>query len=148
MTWTYDTSLSTSRDKVRLLVGDTDTNDQQLSDEEITFITSEETNVYRAAALASRTLAAKYARLVGSSVESLRFFASDRFDHYTQLARQLEEQASKVSGSSVGSPVITGISIDAIESVEDDTDRVGSAFKKGQFHNPPYSQTRDLNADC
>lgn len=50
MSWTYDTSLATDKDKVRFFVGDTDTNNPLVSDEEIQAIISWEANAWMAAA--------------------------------------------------------------------------------------------------
>ena len=52
MTWSFsEASLSTSeKDQVRLLIGDTDTSDQLISDEAITFYLSQRSNVNLAAA--------------------------------------------------------------------------------------------------
>jgi len=53
MTWTYGgapgtTTSATRRDAVRLLVGDTDTTDQQITDEEIAFGLSQASEIGRA----------------------------------------------------------------------------------------------------
>ena len=50
MTWTYDaTSIGTDLAKVRLLIGDTETTDQQMTDEEINFFIDNEQTIYKAA---------------------------------------------------------------------------------------------------
>jgi hypothetical protein len=66
MSWSYDpTDLNTTTasgrlNTVRLLVGDTDTDDQQLQDEEITFSLSETgDSAYLAAAWSARAVASK-----------------------------------------------------------------------------------------
>ena len=51
MTWTYNLALTADKDKVRLLVEDTDTDDQLAQDEEINFLLIEAGgSIYRAAA--------------------------------------------------------------------------------------------------
>lgn len=52
MAATYDSTLSTDKDWVRFLVGDTDITNAQLSDEEIAALLIEEANKYLAAAAA------------------------------------------------------------------------------------------------
>ncbi len=50
MAWEFDTSLSTDKDWVRFLIGDTNTNAQLVQDETIQAILTAEENVYMAAA--------------------------------------------------------------------------------------------------
>jgi len=76
MAFSYDeTNLSTDTaagrlNAVRLLVGDTDTTDQQIQDEEITFALSQNgNNVYLTASWVARSIAAKYARLVDTDLD-------------------------------------------------------------------------------
>jgi len=141
MTWTYtgtpgQDSAAERRDAARLLVGDTNTNDQQVSDEEIAFYLSEASNnTYRAAAIAAQGLAAKYARSVDTAFEGVRSSYSQRATHYKQMALQLEAKA--VSAGGLGMPSAGGISISEIERVDNDTDRVKPVFKQGQFSNGP-----------
>lgn len=56
MASTYDSTLSTDKDWVRFLVGDTDVPNTQLADEEIAALLVEESNKYLAAASALSTL--------------------------------------------------------------------------------------------
>jgi hypothetical protein len=149
MTWTYGgapgtDSAATRRDAVRFLVGDTDTTDQQITDEEITFALSQTSNdIYRAAAISCRSIAAKYAREVDSSVESIRVAASQRQAHYTSLAVKMEKQASKYGSSGLGVPLVGGISEADIESVREDDDRVRPVFRHDMFRNPPDDDEAD-----
>ena len=73
MAWSYDPTdldkdtASGRLNTVRLLVGDTDTSDQQAQNEEITFALSEtNNNVYYAASWVARTVASQYARKVNT----------------------------------------------------------------------------------
>jgi hypothetical protein len=61
LTTTYDSSLSTNRDWVRFLIGDTDSSDYQLQDEEIDAILVEQSNKYLAAARALSGLQGRWA---------------------------------------------------------------------------------------
>ncbi len=142
MTWTYGSSPDTStadgrRDAVRLLIGDTDTSDQQIQDEEVSFFLSQASNkVYSAAALAARAVASKYSRLVNTEFDEVSTDYSDLQKHYTTLAYRLEEQANSYEGASLGVKA-GGISIAAMDAVEENTDRPEPAFKRNQFRNPP-----------
>jgi hypothetical protein len=69
MSWSYDpTNLDTATvagrlNTVRLLVGDTDTTDQQVQDEEIVFaLTETNNNIYAASSWVARTIASQYSR--------------------------------------------------------------------------------------
>lgn len=72
MTWTYsgDPS-SSSRDRLRFLIGDTDPDDPQITDEEVAAqLTISGGPVVAAAALA-RSLSAKYSRKIDKSIDGL-----------------------------------------------------------------------------
>lgn len=100
MPWTYGGDPSAnSRDKVRFLIGDTDTNNQLLQDAEIQFLLSEwNSNAYVSAAHACDALAAKfaaksdYSRSVGELSLSTQF--GQQADRYRSLGAQLLAQAA------------------------------------------------------
>lgn len=147
MTFTYGLSPGTStaaerRDAVRYLVGDTDSNDPQVEDEEITFALSEaDDGIYLAAAITARAIAGKYARRVDTDFEGVSTAYSDRQKHYQALAVKLEKEAL-TKGASLGSPGVGGISESTMDSVEDNEDRVEPAFRRRQHRNPP-----DIDSD-
>lgn len=154
MAWTYDeTDLdkSTSSGRlnvVRLLVGDTDTLDQLLQNEEINFALSESNNnVYFAGAWAANTISAQYARRVDTKLDgALSADYSSLAKQYKALSNDLREQGQKYSmtGASVLAGGISNASIKAAQSL---SDRPAAAFSKGQFDNPPsdsqYIQDND-----
>ena len=148
MTWTYAGAPGTAtaderRDAVRLLLGDTDTNAQQVTDEEIAFgLTQEADDVYRAAASMATALSGKYARMVDTAFEGVRSSYSQRSSQYRLLAVQLRNKAALSGG--LGTPAAGGILISVIDAVHDDTDRVPSVFRRGQFRNPPYNTDEEL----
>ena len=94
MTWSYDSSdldKDTAAGRinvVRLLVGDNDTTDQQVENEEITFALTESGNdVYYAASWIAQTIASQYARRVNIELdESIREDLSDLRTQYDKLA--------------------------------------------------------------
>ena len=143
MTWTYGgapgtTSAATRRDAVRLLVGDTDTTDPQVTDEEIAFaLTQGVDDVYVAGAVICRALSGKYARLVDSSVESVSASYSQRATQYAELATRLTQDSKRLGSVGLGVPDAGGISISDMASVETDPDRVPGAFRIEEFTNPP-----------
>ena len=147
MAWSYDpTDLNTTTasgrlNTVRLLVGDTDTTDQQVQNEEVTFSLSENgNNVYYSGAWVARAIASKYSRKVNTELSgALKADYSDLVTHYNSLADNLEYQG-KTSGASVG-VLAGGITKSKVEAVRQDTNRIEGSFRRDRFKNPPSYQT-------
>lgn len=103
MAWTYDGDPSANnRDKVRFLIGDTDSSNQLLQDAEITFLLDQwNTNAYVAAAHACAALAAKfaaksdYSKSVGDLSISTQY--GQQADRYKSLGAQLLAQAAQAA---------------------------------------------------
>ena len=103
MAWTYSGDPSSSdRDKVRFLIGDTDTNNQLLQDAEITFLLNQwNSDAYVAAAHACDALAAKfsaksdYSKSVGDL--SISTMYGQQADRYRGLGAQLLAQAAQAA---------------------------------------------------
>ena len=142
MTFTYDvddlsTTTATGRkNAVRFLVGDTDSTDVQVQDDEIAFVLTESgDNVYEAGAYCCRAIAAKYSRRVDTELDgALSASYSDLHSHYLALAENLEAESKKQSGLGVKAG---GLSKAAISVVRQDTDRVTPSFRRDRFRNPP-----------
>lgn len=129
MTWTYNsTDISTSLARVRLMIGDTDTNDQQLTDEEINYWVNNSGGVVWAAANAAESLAAEYARRVDKSIGPASLQVSQRQKHYHDLAASLRAKAAVYSGIE---PYVGGTVVSTKDELEDDTDRVEPSFARG-----------------
>ena len=147
MAWSYDptdldtTTASGRLNTVRLLVGDTDTLDQQKENEEITFALAESgNNVYYAGAWIARAIASKYSRQVNTEISgALKADYSDLAGQYKTLADSLEYQG-KTSGAAVG-VLAGGITKSGIEAVRADTNRIEGSFRRDRFKNPPSCQT-------
>lgn len=143
MAWSYDetdldiTTASGRLNAVRLLLGDTDQNDQQTSNEEIIFgLAQTGDNIYRAASWSARTIAAQYSRRVTQDLSgALSANYSDLQAHYINLAENLEHQGKK-AGAVVGIKA-GGISIAAVDNVRQNTDRIPPSFRRDRFKNPP-----------
>lgn len=139
MTWTYNAaSLSASdRYKVRLLIGDVDTTRQQLQDEEIDWVLTEQAVVSYAAAACCDLLASKYAFLVNTENSALRLSAAARHKHYLELADRLRKSAGDLpGGDGTGVPLATayagGMLKSDKETLEADEDLVTPLFDIGQ----------------
>lgn len=129
--YTKDPALS-QRDQVRLLIGDTDSTDRQLSDAEIDWTLTQNANVYMTAGQACRSLAARYARKVDRAMGDLKISYSQMQKSYLDLAFQLEQRGT-MEGASV---YAGGISKSDKAVVQDDTDRQNPNFRVGQDDNP------------
>lgn len=141
MTWSYSsTSSSLSlKDRVRFLVGDTDTTRQLVTDEEITWaLTDVGNSYYAAAATVCRVIGAEDRGVdsvtVGDVTESGRSAQG-----WMDLAATYDRRA--VSVGSCPSPFLGGSSVDRRASNAADTDRTLPRFHFGQFDNPPASLT-------
>jgi hypothetical protein len=147
MAWSYDpTDLDTNTasgrlNTVRLLIGDTETLDQQVQNEEIMFALSENgNNIYYAAAWSARNIASKYSRKVNTSLDgALKADYSDLSKQYKVLADDLEYQG-KTSGAVIG-VLAGGITKSGIEAVRANTNRIEGSFRRDRFKNPPSYQT-------
>lgn len=134
MSWSYDPDLLTDLDKVRALVGDTDTDDQQLPDGVIDFLLTQRSSVMDAAAMAARAIAANYARDVSKQIGRAQEEASNRFDHYQKLADMLEAQGG---GATAGdSPLVFAGGIDPgnVDYWNHAADRIAPAFTRATMN--------------
>ena len=147
MAWSYDpsdldtTTASGRLNTVRLLVGDTDTQDQQVQNEEITFGLSQNSDdVYYTAAWVARTISSQYARRVTTSLDgALKSDYSDLMKHYSSLADSLEYQG-KTTGAAVG-VLAGGLTKSRVDAVRANTNRIEGSFRRDRFKNPPSYQT-------
>lgn len=143
MSWTYDAaSLGTSTagerlNTARFLVGDTDVNDQQVQDEEVTFALSQSgDNVYYAASFLARSIAAKYSRKVTTKLDgALSAEYSDLAKQYRLLSVDLREQGQLYSGGALGLS-FGGLRTTDIDAVRADTTRVAPSFRRDRFRYP------------
>lgn len=143
MTWTYtnstlDITQAIGRlNAVRLLVGDTDSSDQQVDDEEVYFTLSQVgDNIYNAGYYVCRLLSAKYSRLVTTMADrGVSVNYSDRIIHYNTLATQIDALYKKISGKSLGI-MAGGVFVTDVDTANADTSRVSPEFIVDQFDNP------------
>ena len=149
VTWTYSgapdtTTAAGMRDAVRLLMGDTDTSDQQLTDEAITFLLDQEgDDIYGAAITGIRMLIAKYARKVNSRVGHTMVFASQKVSAYKSLLDTLEARRSSISEVFAG-----GITVSGKDALSLDTDAVQPSFGISQDDNPGQSTSSTTSEEA
>ncbi len=126
----YDPTLTLDRDKIRWLVGDTDDDQQMLSDSEIAFaLTEEGGDLHLASAVICESLAASFARDVNYRFSTLWSNAGDAYTHYKDLANTLRTEASR----NTGRPIFT-----MGEGTDPDAPEI---FWYGMHDNPPQPQT-------
>lgn len=146
MTWSFTNNPANSnRDLVRILIQDTNTSAQLLSDEFIAYALAQKPNAYLAASLCAKTL-------VNSTVAANAYLAANvtkkkvgdlevsyggggggvaAADHYRALAKSLRlEAAMKVT------PFSGGISVDDKASQRQDSDWDRPPFELGMHDNP------------
>jgi hypothetical protein len=133
MAWTYGADPENhNRDAVRLNIGDTDTNDQQLQDSEVDYFlslfgTSGAGRVIPASIRCCEALAAKYARQTDTTNQGLSVAASKRQQHYLNLASTLREQETTLAEVFLGGSTFT----DA-EKLDDNNNLIQPSFRIGQ----------------
>ena len=136
MSWSYDpTNLDTSteegrKNNVRLLIGDTNTNDQQRQDEEIKHALSiNNDDVYNAAIWCARSIASSYARRVTTEIDgALRA-------EYSDLIEKTKKKLSGTLGAYFG-----GTTKAQKEQLLESSSRTQPAFYTGQWdYDNPYN---------
>lgn len=130
MSFSYDLAdLGTEFNRLRLEIGDTDSDEFYLDDEEIMIIQSEKTSFYRRAAACCELICAKLAKEVKFKIGHFSEDAHNIYEHYKELA------AKFTSYGSVNYPWISSISVSEKEMYEDDTSLVQPNFKLGLHDN-------------
>lgn len=126
MSWSFDDSLSTDRDRIRLRIGDTDTNDQLLSNETVDALLLTRTSVILAAIDCVQAIIAKLAREIDRSNIGMSGSRSQKTTHFHSVLRELQKEAQMDTGMKVG-----GISRDDRNTIEDDSDFIKPSFTVG-----------------
>lgn len=141
--WSYEADLPSDKDIVRLLIGDTDTDDRLLTDTEITYFITTHGSLNRAASEACRAIAAMFAREMSRSVGGLQADFSAKHRQYLALANSIDanQQLEPVS------PYVSGYSKAAKAIDLADDDREALIARKDVHANPrigpgePYGVT-------
>lgn len=144
MSFNYNPSLNSDKDRVRFMLGDTDSKKPLFQDEELKYLLTAWTAPEQAAIAGARQLAARFSRLADTTIETVSVAHSQKARAFLDLANQLEKQYDKSASGSSG-PSATGISLAAMDDVYQDTDRPQDDTIKGLFENPPFSGRRAFN---
>lgn len=131
--WSYSHDPSTSdKDAVRFLIGDTNSDDKLLSDNEINYVLSAEGTVLQAAINCLQNLIVVYSRQVDTSGDNRSKSLSQRVQSFrTALDSLLERQSMQGLNVFAG-----GISKAQKDTQCTDDDRVAPVFTKQMFDNP------------
>ena len=139
MTWTYDGDpAANARDAIRFLIGDTDTTDQLISDEEIAWVNNQvtgsdtaTTGLYDASYRCCLTIASKFSRMADKAVGDLRVDMSQKAKGYREQASELKELAGRAG--LVPTPYLGGMTISDRDIDRGNSDMVQPLFWQGQF---------------
>ena len=137
MTWSYTADAVAAKDRVRDLIGDTDTTDQQLQDEQLVALVAGEPNEFMAGARAAGILAARYARQVDKSVGPFRLSLSQKSKGYRDLAVELVEASkARITSSPYAIPSAGGVSVAEKAAHAADATITQPDFKRGMHDHP------------
>lgn len=130
MSFSYDLAdLATELNRLRLEIGDTNSDDFFLHDEEIEVLQSEKTSFYRRAAACCDLICAKVAREVKMKIGHFSEDANKVYDRYRALSKKF------LSFASIDYPWAASISVSEKETYEDDTSLVQPKIKLGIHDN-------------
>ena len=142
MSFSYNPALPTDKDKVRLFIGDTNSADVLLQDEEIAALLAMFGSVAIASVKACNSIAAKYARYADQETGDISVRYSQIAATYRELAQSLQDG---LTGLSAPMPYAGGISRSDKLTREQDTDRVAPAFTVTMDDNPDASFSGSIN---
>jgi hypothetical protein len=94
MSFSYNNSLPTTKDKLRFLIQDTISDGHFLEDSEIEFVAGEFTNIYSAASQLCLTIATKINRQAGfKESDGIQYNPEQKASEYRHLASEFEQKA-------------------------------------------------------
>lgn len=129
MSWTYDSALSTPKDKVRFLIQDINTARQLFQDEEIDWVVSTEADEYTAAAMLAETLVAKAGSVKFKKISEFSIQYDPMF--YRGLSTTL-----RARGAGHQVPYAGGLSVAEKAASRADRDLVQTSVARNMEENP------------
>lgn len=130
MTWEYSGNpASSTKDKVRFYIGDTDVNNQQFQDEEIEFMLVDGITAENVAIIAVEQLIVRYAGLVDRTIGSLSISYSQKMSNYQALLKLLRK---KFGIATYAYPYSGGVLVADKETRATDTSLVPPIFTRNQ----------------
>lgn len=145
MSWSFDDSLTTTRDKVRLRIGDTNANDEILSNETIdALLTEHSDDVMLATISCVRAIIAKFSRNLNRGAAGMTADMSVFVAHYQELLSDLIKQNRGNSGVRYKS----ASSVSRKETIESDTDFIPPFASVGMDDYPGSGQNSPGDPDA
>lgn len=137
MSWSYTGNpASSAKDAVRFLVGDTNTCDQLLQDQEITWILGFYNNAPMNAAIrACETIMSKFARMADETVGQVKISYSQKAKSYREMRTDLVRRLATEDGG----PYAGAVSISDMQTVAQNADRPPPEFTKHMMENQQIS---------
>jgi len=141
MTWSYSGDPTTSRkDELRFLIGDTDSAEPLLQDEELDYILSKQASIYLAAAVACDTIAAKFSREADTRAgpgSRLSVALSQRAKAYRAMAAEFRQMVTGEEAWVVARaiPYVGGLSLGERQADAADEDLIQPRFER-DMHSP------------
>lgn len=136
MTWTYSsTSIGTDLAKIRLTLGDTNSNDPLLTDEEIAYYQTLDTDLRLVAARCCDAIVGKLARNIDRSNLGMSAQRSQVVQHYLDLADRLRKEARNSAASPTTAPEDAGAPDQSYADDLQSSDRP-NLFYRGMNDNP------------
>lgn len=134
MTWTYSGDPSSSDlDTIRFLVGDTETTEQKISNEEIDYLIDEwDADVYEAASAAALHLSNTAASWLTYSADGSSLSLSEAQDKYARLAERLQAQKNRKLRAA---PYVGGMEVGDVHAHDQDVSVVHTDFGTGMHDN-------------
>lgn len=142
MSWNYSASSTENKDRVRRAVGDTDKDDQLISDEEIEAVLVDQPVVNYAAAAVADLISAKFARRADKTIGKTSISASQVAKAYERIADRLRAGGAGTVPGGDGSGVPTavmfvgGTTKSGNRLLADNPDTEQQSFARGQDDNP------------
>lgn len=147
MSWNYVDPSASAKDAVRFLVGDTDSSDQLLQDEEINWILGFYNNApMNAAVRACEAIMTKFARMADETVGQVRVEYSQKSKAYRDMRLELQRRLATEDAV----PFAGGISKGQKRTEELNQDRVKPSFTRHMMENEqisPWVSSNETDVD-
>lgn len=132
-TWTYNSDSTTTRDQIRVMIGDTDSTDPLLNDSEIAQAYALEETVLKAAYLAAQWAAAKMAKDPDTNFDGI---STKRSQRHAMMLETIERLKARLKSSGLNWSSAIPSSVDQTT----DTQEFPTAFNPGSTGPIPWNE--------
>jgi hypothetical protein len=132
MSFSYDDTLPSDADKVRLAIGDVEDmtgKGESLTDEEITAILATYTDLAKAQVVSARRLLAKLRKVTSHSAAGISSSTSEKFRQCLELIKELDNEMA----ADAQYDALFAEDISLVDAVDNDDSWCGPVFWRGQF---------------